>query len=289
MKRKIVIVLGLITLAFSVHCQVERNAGARSLGLNFTTTALPSDVWGLFSNPASIGNIEGIPVQSYFERRYELAELQHIAVASAYRFLPQHTLGLALASFGWQYYKTQRIAFAYNYYLLQKIHLAIQFNYLNTSILNYGNWSSFLIDVGGFAPLSPKINVAFKYQNLNQAHILQDKLPSALAVGFSYKPSTKLLFLTELEKTDIFPFQTRLGVEYHPVEYFFARAGAGIGSNRLPAPNNYFMTSSIGFGLIFKNFSLDLAAQWHDQLGITPGLSLGYFFNKENKSEQSTN
>ncbi|GIV43068.1 MAG: hypothetical protein KatS3mg035_0191 [Bacteroidia bacterium] len=265
-------------LAFA---QLERLAGARTLGLNGCNTALSSDIWGLFSNPANIGGMQAPEINTYFERRYNMAELQYLAFGAVYPIKNQHYTGAAFSSFGWEFYKTHLIGLNYTYHLLNIIHLGIRLNYANTIIPNYGNWNSFLVDIGGNAALSKKVNIAFKVMNANQAEILGDKLPTEIAIGLKYQPSKKVKILTEWKKSHLFPVSFCSAVEYQPLDYLIFRTGSAISSNRLPAPNNYFVTSSFGIGFFWQNIIFDLAAQWHDRLGITPAISLGYQFTKK--------
>jgi len=266
-----------------VRGQLQRIAGARALGLNGGNTALTADVWALFSNPANLGELEKLEVGSYFERRYNLQELQYFAFAAAYPFHHQHAGGISFSSFGWEFYKSNLIGLNYVYHLLKIIHLGIRLNYANIAIPNYGTWNSFLVDVGGNAKISKKINIGFKVLNANQAEILEDKLPTEIAIGMKYQPSQKVKLLTEFKKNHLFPVSFCIGLEYLPTEYLVFRTGSAISSHRLPAPNNYFVTSSFGIGVFWQNILLDFAAQWHDKLGITPAISLGYQLSTQKK------
>ncbi len=261
---------------YSVYAQFQRLGGARALGLNGCNTALSADIWALFSNPANIGGLKNPEFSTYFERRYNMSELQYLALATVYPFNDQHFIGASFSAFGWEYYKTNIIGINYSYHLLRIIHLGIRLNYANTVIPNYGNWNSLLVDIGGNATISKKVNMGFKVINANQAEILGDKLPSEIAIGLQYQPSKKVKVLTEWKKSHLFPVSFNLGLEYQPTEYLFFWTGSAISSNRLPAPNNYFVTSAFGIGFFWQNIKLDLAAQWHDRLGITPAISLGY-------------
>ncbi len=261
--------------------QLERLAGARTLGLNGCNTALSSDIWGLFSNPANIGGIESPEINTYFERRYNMPELQYLAFAGVYPVKNQHYTGISFSSFGWEFYKTNLVGLNYAYHLLKIIHLGIRLNYANTAIPNYGNWNSLLVDIGGNAIISQKVNIAFKILNANQAEILEDKLPTEIAIALKYQPSKKVKILTEWKKSHLFPVSFCGALEYQPVDYLIFRTGSAISSNRLPAPNNYFVTSAFGVGVLWQNIVFDLAAQWHDRLGITPAIALGYQFAKK--------
>lgn len=281
--RTLLLIFFYFLIYYEVHSQLERLAGARTLGINGSNVALNGDLWSLFSNPANIGGITKPEVGSYFERRYNMQELQYIALSAAYPFKEQHFLGTSFSSFGWEYYKTTLIGVNYAYHFLKIIHLGIRLNYANTVIPNYGNWNNFLVDIGGNATISKKVNIGFKILNANQAEILNDKLPTEISLGLKYQPSKKVKVLCEWKKSHIFPVSFCTGLEYQPVEYLIFRTGSAISSNRLPAPNNYFITSSLGVGIYWQNALLDIAAQWHDRLGITPAISLGYQFNQKQK------
>jgi len=62
----------------------------------------------------------------------------------------------------------------------------------------------------------------------------------------------------------------KTGIEYHVIEKLFVRGGI--------ATNPTY--STVGFGLKLKQFDIDFATNYHQQLGYTPQFSLTYHFNK---------
>ena len=58
------------------------------------------------------------------------------------------------------------------------------------------------------------------------------------------------------------------GIEYHIVEQLYLRGGY--------ISNPSMFTS--GLGVKIKELKLDLSAQFHQQLGLTPGLGMSYNF-----------
>jgi len=96
-------------------------------------------------------------------------------------------------------------------------------------------------------------------------------MPSIIRTGFSYKPIPQLVMLTEVEMRSGNSFALAYGMEYAFDDKIFVRAGLGLNSSKF----------SFGFGYVFSQFSIDVAATWHQTLGFTPQASLAYTFSHQ--------
>ena len=106
-----------------------------------------------------------------------------------------------------------------------------------------------------------------------------DVIPSLFKLGMSYMPSDKLMINAELEKDLENPFNAKFGIEYHPLDALYIRAGFS------SAPLN----TSFGFGVLVKGLKLDVFSAYHIQLGFTPGVSVSYMLpskRAESKTRQ---
>jgi hypothetical protein len=79
------------------------------------------------------------------------------------------------------------------------------------------------------------------------------------------------LLITEAEKDIDNPARFKAGVEYKIVDALHLRGG--IATN----PSQY----SLGVGINVKDLKIDLATSYHEVLGVTPAISLSYFFGKK--------
>lgn len=86
--------------------------------------------------------------------------------------------------------------------------------------------------------------------------------PWRMHVNAVFVPSSGLLAVVELESEE--RLRLRCGAEYGYREHFFFRAGMA----------TYPITLTFGFGLQYEHYRIDLAAEAHNTLGITPQISM---------------
>jgi len=260
---------------FSIlNAQVFRTTGAPSLALGNAVTALQSSAWQLFYNPAGLSGMNQGETVAYFERRYMLSELQYGAFGAVYPFHKNHLAGISVSSFGFELFRQSTAGLSYSATLFEKVSLGTKLGLLHTWVQNYGAATVFVMDIGGQVAIGKKINLGFRVQNVSQSRIEDQDIPTTIAIGTQYKISKKLLVLLEAEQIIGFPVAVKAGIQYAPVDYCTIRAGIG----SFPV---YF---SAGIGFEWKKINLDIASQYHEILGFTPGLSVGWKFGK-NKSD----
>ena len=101
----------------------------------------------------------------------------------------------------------------------------------------------------------------------------QEKLASVYTFGIGYEASEKFFISTEIIKEEDQPVNVNTGMQYKFLPQLLARIGMSAAVS----------TGWMGFGFLWKSLRLDVAAAYHPQLGITPGLLLLYKFKtKEN-------
>ena len=87
-------------------------------------------------------------------------------------------------------------------------------------------------------------------------------------LGASYRMTSTLMGTIELEKDLLHRPLLRAGMEYGWRQMLFVRTG-------MPTRPGCF---SFGLGYAHRNYHIDMAAQMHPVLGLTPQLSLSYLF-----------
>lgn len=238
-----------------------RGSALGGVGLNFT------DASSGYSNPANLGNIQHVAAQIQGEQRFALSDLQTLT-AAAVMPLKNSGIGVALQHFGNQNYNEQLIALSYGRRLLDNFSVGAQFLWWNVSAGEYGNKGVPTFSIGLQGQLSKQLDIgAVVFNPLRQEVVEGEPLPSLIRIGLDYHPSKKVNILVEAEKDIDYKLRTHWGVEYQALKDFYLRFGAAT------QPTVF----SFGLGYQMKNgFLFDIYAAYHEVLGFTPGVGLGF-------------
>ncbi len=252
-------------------------SGARGLGMGNASVAF-TDIHSIFSNQAGLAFVDGISFSIGAERRFITAEINSIEAGLAYP-TKAGTFGLAINYFGFSGYNEQRIGLAYARKLSERISIGAQVDYLGYSIPEYGNKALFTFELGVQAELIENLFIgAHVFNPVRQEVVPDEKVPTVFKLGTAYLPNKKLTISGELEKDIDLDMVFKAGVEYYLIDIFCLRAGISTSP----------FLNSFGMGLSLKNgLKIDLATNYHYDLGFTPAISLAYEMNK-NKSGTKT-
>lgn len=248
-------------------------SGARRIGLGSAYTAVQSDFWQLFMNPAGMAGLEAPQAGAFFERRFLLNEINYGTAGFAMPFKERHVAGIEFGGFGFGGYSESRIGAAYATTLFDRLSLGAKFNFSRTSIQNYGAANAVFVDLGLLGRITDEFQVGFRVFNANQADLdseIGEQIPTTLDFGIVYQASDKVLIVADIQKQVNFPLSVRGGLEYAVLDFLRVRAGA----------SSQPVTLSAGIGLDYKGLQFDLSNSLHEYLGYTPSLSLSYTFHK---------
>lgn len=229
--------------------------GARGAGMAYTTSTL-SDSWALFNNPGGLGDLHETTALFAFENRYSIEGL-NIAAAGALTTLPLGSIGFSLLRFGDELYSEQTASVSYgNKFGIAS--LGISVNYLQYHIEGFGDHGTITLDFGGIAQVTEFLYFGAYIRNINQAKVAvlhDERAPTILNAGLSYRPGKKIMLNIEAEKDIDYEASFRSGLEYKFYKKFSARTGI-----RTNPFTNYF-------GLGFSTLRLHIAyALTHDAL-----------------------
>lgn len=244
--------------------------GAKSAALGHAYVGVRGDFWSLFHNPSGIAGLQSPSFGLHVERRFQLKELTYAAAGLALPFTDQQAVGIQFSTFGFSAYRETQVAGTYAISLFERFSLGAKVNYAGISIQDYGNSSAIFVDVGINTALSNELSVGISAYNVNRARIktttLEEDLPTQLSVGIAYKPSDKVLFVADVQKVIDQPESFRGGIEYQLVDILAIRLGV----------SSEPLTWNTGIELALNNLALDVTFGYHERLGFTPYLSLGY-------------
>ena len=234
--------------------------GVGAYSLKFT------DVFSFSSNQASLSRIKDWSVGVYSERTYMLNELKRFSAAVALPF-QRGGAGIAADYFGYAAFNESHAGIAYGRALGEKIDVGVQFNYHHISMAGYGSDGAINFEIGTIIHLTNKLQVGCHLYNPVGGKFSKDsgeKIASIYSFGAGYEASEKLLITTSLVKEENQPVNVNVSMQYAFVKQFFIRGGL------TSASASYFA----GAGVAWKNYRIDVAADWHPQAGLTPCLLL---------------
>lgn len=225
-----------------------------------------ADVFSFGNNQAALASVNTASIGIYGERRFLLAENSSYALAAA---IPTSlgNFGLQINYAGFKNFNENKIGLAYSRSLGKKLDIGIQFNYYGYRIPAYGNASTINFEAGAIVHFSEKLSGGIHIYNPIAAKLgkeKDEKLAAAYKLGIGYDASENFYVSAEIIKEEDKRVNVTGGIQYHFKKQFFVRAG-------------FVSETSGGFGgagLYWKNLRLDVSANYHPQLGFSPGMML---------------
>ncbi len=252
-------------ICFTVYGQVgyigSTTAKSESMGGADLTL---KGIYSLFGNPGGLADLERLQFLGNSSNHF-LTDINRIGFGVATPSL-SGVFGLQAGQFGMKEYKEQFIGLSYGRKLFDKLNIGLKFNFLNTSILEYENQTSFHFGLGIQSKLNREIIIgAFLYSPANLDFQDDFENQTLFKIGGSWSPSKKLMIAAELEKDLTFPVRFNAGLEYAFAEKLESR----IGIRTEP------VIFSFGLGINFlNNFNFDTALSYHQILGFSPSFSI---------------
>ncbi len=219
--------------------------------------------------------INKVSICLFTERKFLLKELSYNAAGIT---IPTKSgvFGFSANYYGFDLYNEKKIGLAYSRLFTEKLAAGIQFDYLGTSISEYGNASAFTFEAGLMMKINEKISAGVHVFNPVRINVgfAEEKIPTSISLGLSYMPGDKVLLAAETKKNIDDPAQLCLGVEYQVIDALHLRVG--IETN----PSVY----SFGIGINIKQLKIDAGTSYHLVLGASPQLSISYLFARKKMS-----
>jgi hypothetical protein len=267
MRRLVLFFLTFLSISILAQDGLINSTDTRSKGVANASVAF-TGINSILSNQAGLAELEHIGFLLSAEQRYLLNDLNNFGVGFA---MPTNsgTFGVSVNYFGFEDFNQSKIGLIYARKLMEKLSVGIQFDLLNTQISEYGNKNLLTFEIGMQSELMENLLIGFHPVKLE---IIEDEfLPTILRAGVTYTASKKLNLHAELEKDFDFPFVFKGGIEYELVSEFWLRIGVHTNPTAL----------SFGLGYQMKNgLRFDLASNYHQELGFTPSIGLGYDLKK---------
>ena len=231
-----------------------------------------SGVWSTHNNPAGLAKLMNPVTGLYIENRFLIKEL-FFNVGSFALPVKNGGFGIAISHLRLGQYTNTFAGLAYGRQFGDKFSAGVRFDCYRVSFgKEYEAGTAISFDAGIQWEISEKVSFACNVFNpirVEFSGLPDQKMPSIIRAGISYKPIPELVLLTEFKKSSGSDLDFSYGMEYSFDNKIFIRAGLGINNSKF----------SFGFGYVLTQFSFDVAATWHQMLGFTPQASLSYTFS----------
>lgn len=265
----VVLVLLMPLLVQAQAGYVDAGAPANSMGNAGVTL---QDVYSAQNNQAGLAFVEkksiAISTQNFFLVAGGINA--HYGVVA----LPTKksgVFGLSVNYSGDNTFNQTKIGLGYGRKLAETLSVGLQLDYVGTKTSEVGGGAAFTFDIGVLYKPTKTLTVGAKAFNPIRAKTgldYEEELPAIINVGLAYQPSSKVLICLEGEQNLQDDLRIKTGAEYHIVEELFLRGGYISNPSMLTA----------GIGLKLKSLEVDFSSQFHQQLGLSPGLGLSYQF-----------
>lgn len=245
--------------------------GARALGLANAAVTL-TDSWSLFNNPAGIAGIKHSYINFAYDNRFGIQGMQSIAAGLVYP-TDYGSLGFGIHRFGDDLYNEHLLGLTYSH-KISRVQLGIKANYVQIHADNLSSKGKLALEFGGIAEILPQLSFGAHIYNFNQAKLASyqdERIPTLMKAGVSYKPFPKLLLAIETEKDIDFKARIKTGLEYEIVKNLHLRTGI----SNSPAITHF------GLGFKPKKLEFDYALRTHPNLGLSHHVSLAFRFEKK--------
>lgn len=265
---KVILVIFFAGIVFNFSVALENHpAGARSLGLSHASVSF-SDVWGTFHNQAGIAGLGGFSTGFFYESRFGV-DLLSLSAGSVVLPVGEGAFGLSFFQFGSGVFKENKYALAYARKFSEKWSVGIQLDYLTQTFPENARAKGFATIEGGvlFQP-SEKLHLGAHVFNPVKGGIDAPagkvEMPVIFRGGGHFRFSEMVLMAFEAQKDNQNPALLKSGIEFLPVENLALRVGVS------GKPFKY----TVGVGYNTGNLSADLGISYHENLEITPSVSV---------------
>jgi len=245
------------------------NPGPRITALGMTGVAL-QDAWSLQSNQAGLAAIKKPVASAAYKSEFFNPDL---STQSAVIVYPDkgNVFGLSFQKYGFSAYNEQRIGIAYAKNFGNTLFVALDFNYHQVKIQQYGSAQTYSFELGLQYLPDDKLVIGGHISNPNLSNYNQELnavIPASIEFGASYRFTEKLLLNSGIAKTLNSTADVRAGLEYAVISWLDFRGGFSANPFRQYA----------GFGFNYNNFHVDAATSTHSTLGYSPQIAISYEF-----------
>jgi hypothetical protein len=147
--------------------------------------------------------------------------------------------------------------------------IAINYHRLSSTNAYYESANFLSFQVGLYYKINEKLNVGFQVFNPNRSTLTEvpkERLPANLRLGLDYTLAENITLYSDVQQVSEERLDLNAGLELSKDQYTLR---GGFGLNQLLA---------LGFGWKTDNLEFDVSVSFHNHLGFSPSLNMGYAF-----------
>lgn len=232
-------------------------------------SAVLPNAFSALGNPALMPQMKRTTAGISVSNRYFLTELKYGGAGLVQHLTKTDAVGVALQFDGTRNFKQTTLALAYSKALHPRFNAGISFQWLNTFQQGIGNSGHFLAKAGvSFQPDKKLLLGVTVFNPFTTRMVLltNERIPTYFKAGLAYTVSPQVVFYVEDRMSLLAKHNLKLAIHYSPIKQLTVIAGFQNANTPL----------SFGCRIKTKNLLIWVAFQYHQVLGISPALGLGY-------------
>ena len=266
LRHSIILILVSNSLFASAITPPPNNAMALSLG---GASATSTNTFALENNIGALAFAKN-QLAINMQNRFGLAEYSTLMLAGNYN-LNHSVVGVSYCNASFANLNTQKVQVGFSRQLSEDLALGVGLNYYRFSSNHnyYKNANVFTFNAGLYYKINKLLNAGFSISNPERPLLIREtneRLPALFRFGADYLISDKVTIYADALQVSEENLQFNGGVE---VEVQQLKIRGGFTTNQ---------SLALGLGYTSKKFFVDFATQYHNQLGMSPSLNLGYAF-----------
>lgn len=263
LKIRLIILFILLSIPLRGQNPYRLAAGAREASMAYAASATKG-FWSSFHNQALLGHYENFTLALNHESRFGLAELSNKTFGL---IIPtgHGSLGAVYSYYGYSDFNRHTAAVAYGMKIGEHLAAGVQADLYSTRQWgNYSNYNEITFEAGLLWQPTNLLSLAFHLYNPLPPLLRSNDLPVMISTGVSYLFANRFLTAVEYEAGSNGFNTLKVGCEAELLDLLFLRGGL------LTKPFGY----SFGTGYRSRLFQADLSFITHENLGLTPSVSL---------------
>lgn len=262
--------LMFITHLFSAFEHYPSNPSA--IGSGLLSNNISASAIDVFVDPASVTFFQERNIGIVSGRRFGLKRLQHQSAAIA---LPsknkQLYYAIGASYFGDKLYNETIWGIVFGKKVTEKINVGLGLMYYSLQIKNYGQASSWGMNLGWRIKLDKSLQWIGSWRNINNPTmgLSKDEIPQVLVSSLVFYPTSKATTIIEWEQDTLYESRLKMGGQLK----LFPWATILVGHASSPGQ------TTAGFEILFRNIKINYAVSTHSYLDLSHWFGVGVLLN----------
>ncbi|MCS6968808.1 MAG: hypothetical protein RMJ44_08515 [Cytophagales bacterium] len=278
LRRQVLLLVGVIVASFSKAQWRTTGIGVRAVGMANAAVAM-SDEWAAFNNIGGLAWNQQATLLSAYDNRFQLAGFQTVVAGLIGPVYRNSWAAGTVARFGDPLFN-ETIASLGASHKVANYSIGVRMNYIQIGIEGLGTRRLLAFETGGVGQLTPQLWIGAHIFNFNQARLADfqdERLPTIMKIGISYRPHSRFILNLEGEKDILLPPRTKVGLEYRLVNSLALRTGIATQPH----------TGAFGLSLYLKKLEIGYALAIHQYLLPCHHLALRYQLFENSSTEKT--